>query len=313
MVVTDLHGDYAAYSRYRDHFLALRAEGLAETFVLCGDYLHSDGPPEADGSLQIALDLLRLQRELGPNLSVLLGNHELCHLYGISISKGHQLYGPHFERAMGRHRAAIVQFLDALPFYIRTRAGVTLAHAGACQAAATLSGMKALRNYAHQAELAKVEAHLVGQDRAALRAGLGKLSGQPYADLVADNLGIADPGDPRYDDVLRGTLVMALSPAFQSLWEALFNKNELEYGAWSYAGMLTTFLNSLSDDYVPQRAIVSGHIHVTGGHALVAEKQLRLASWAHARPPEAGEYLLFDAAQPVAGVRDLLAGLHTLP
>ncbi len=313
MAVTDLHGDYEAYSRYRDRFLTLRANGLADCLVICGDYLHGEGAPEADGSLDIMLDLLRLRRELGPNLIVLLGNHELCHLYGISISKGRQVYGPPFEKAMGSHRGAIISFLDTLPFYIRTRAGVALAHAGACQAAATLAGMKSLRDYQHQAELAKVDAHLAGQNRVALRAGLGKLSGQPYAELAAENLGVTDPADPRYDDLLRGTLVMALSPAFQSLWEALFNKNEIEYGAWSYAGMLTTFLHTLSLDYTVQRVLVSGHIHVSGGHAAVAEKQLRLASWAHARPPEAGEYLLFDAAQPVDDWRDLLKGLSPLP
>ncbi len=286
MVVTDLHGDYAVYGRYRDHFLALQASGQADYFLLCGDYVHSEGPPETDGSLDIVLDLLRLRRELGPRLIVLLGNHELPHLYGMTISKGSVVYGPGLEKAMGPHRADIVQFFGELPFYLRTRAGVTVAHAGACPQAATTAGLQELRTYSHQAELDAVDANLAGKDRAALRAGLAKLSGQSYAQLAAENLGITDPQHPRYDDVLRGILVTSLSAPFQTVWDALFNKNEYEYGLRNYTRTVKAFLNSLSEDYVPQRALVAGHIHVDGGHALVAEKQLRLASWAHAAPPK---------------------------
>ena len=312
MVVTDLHGDYAAYSRYRDRFMALRAAGQAEVFLLAGDYLHSATPQETDRSLEIVLDLLRLRETLGPGLVVLLGNHELPHLYGITISKGSLVYGPRFEKAMGSHRASILEFFDDLPFYLRTRAGVAIAHAGACEPATMGSGLQRLRAYSHRAELDKVDAFLADQDRASLRAGLGKLSDQVYANLAAENLGVTDPADPRYDDVLRGVLVTSLSSPFQMVWEALFNKNEDEYGELKYAWILKAFLNSLSEGYGNQRALVSGHISVVGGHQIVAHRQLRLASWAHANPVQAGEYLLFDAGKPIQGVEDLLAGVHSL-
>jgi hypothetical protein len=312
MVVTDLHGDYAAYCRYRDRFFALRAEGQADLFLLAGDYVHSTTPQEADRSLEIVLDLLRLRQTLGPQLVVLLGNHELPHLYGITISKGSLVYGPRFEKAMGPHRPGILEFFDSLPFYVRTRAGVAIAHAGACEPGMTVAGLQRLRDYAHQVELGKVEAFLAEQDRVSLRAGLGKLSNQAYADMVAENLGVTDPTDPRYDDVLRGILVTSLSPAFQSLWEALFNKNEDEYGELKYLRILKAFLSCLSDGYVNQRALVTGHITVVGGHQIVAGQQLRLASWTHAHPVQAGEYLLFDAGQPIQGVENLLAGVHSL-
>src|SRR5512136_249476 len=176
MVVTDLHGDYAAYCRYRDRFFALQAAGQADYFLLAGDYLHSVTPQETDRSLEIVLDLLHLRQALGRALVVLLGNHELPHLYGITISKGSLVYGPRFERAMGPHRADILEFFDSLPFYVRTQAGAAIAHAGACEPAATLGGLHYLRDYSHQAELEKVEAFLSDQDRTSLRAGLGKLS-----------------------------------------------------------------------------------------------------------------------------------------
>ncbi len=312
MVVTDLHGDYAAYCRYRDRFLVLRAEGQANLFLLAGDYLHSPTPQETDRSLEIVLDLLRLRETLGPDLVVLLGNHELPHLYGITISKGSLVYGPRFEKVMGPHRAAILEFFDSLPFYARTRAGVTIAHAGACEGAATVEGLQRLRDFSHHAEMKKVDAFLADQDRTSLRAGLAKLIDQPYADLAAENLGVTDPADPRYDDVLRGILVTSLSPTFQIAWEALFNKNEDEYGELKYARILKACVYSLSDGYVNQCALVAGHVPVIGGHQIVASRQLRLASWTHAHPLQAGEYLLFDAEQPIRGVEDLLAGVHSL-
>ncbi len=49
-----------------------------------------------------------------------------------------------------------------------------------------------------------------------------------------------------------------------------------------------------------------------GGYKVVLGRQLRLASWAHATPPEAGRYLLFDAGRSLAGVEDLIKGLHSV-
>jgi hypothetical protein len=312
MVVTDLHSDYAVYCRYRDRFRELRARGQANVLVFIGDLIHTEGPRRTDGSLAIVLDLLRLRRDLGDGLIVLLGNHEMPHLYGIAISKGGYTYTPQFEIAMSDHRSRIVAFFDELPFYVRTHAGVALAHAGASHAASTPEGLQRLAAYSHSAEMSKVDALLDGQDRASVRAGLAKLSGENYAELVAQNMGLTDPDDPRYDDMLRGVLVTGLSSDFQRVWEATFNKNEHQYGPEEYARLLEDTLAALSEGFVEQRAIVSGHIPVMGGYEVVAGRQLRLASWAHATPPEAGRYLLFDAGRPIATVDDLIKGLHSV-
>jgi hypothetical protein len=312
MVVTDLHGDFPTYCRYRDRFLALRARGQANVLLFVGDLIHSEGPRRIDGSLEMVLDLLRLRRELGDGLIALLGNHELPHLYGIAISKGGYTYTPHFEILMSDHRSEIMGFFDEMPFYVRTQAGVTMAHAGASQAASTLEGLRRLDRYSHSEEMARVDALLEGQDRAAVRAGLAKLSGENYAELVYRNMGITDPSDPRYDDVLRGVLVAGLSYDFQRLWEATFNKNELQYGLEVYTRLLEDFLEALSEGFVEQRALVTGHIPVNGGYEIVAGRQLRLASWAHATPPQAGRYLLFNAGRPISTVEDLLPGLRSV-
>lgn len=310
MVVTDLHGDYPVYCRYRDHFLALRDKGQAEALILNGDFIHGEGPARADGSLKIVLDLIRLRRELGQGLIPLLGNHELPHIYSIGLSRGRVKYTPRFEMAMGDHRPEIIAFFDSLPFYVRTGAGVAVTHAGASLAASTSDGLRQLADYSHADELAKVEALFAGQDRASLRAGLAKFSGQSYEEMVIEELGRAALSESRYDDFLRGLFVTAASADFENLWEALFNRNEHDYP--DYGAILTACLASLSQGYVPQNFLVSGHIAVTGGYALVAGRQLRLASWTHATPNKAGQYLLFDAGRPVESTGQLLKGLMTV-
>jgi hypothetical protein len=45
---------------------------------------------------------------------------------------------------------------------------------------------------------------------------------------------------------------------------------------------------------------------------LITESHLRLASAHHATPREAGQYLLFDTAQPVDRVEGLLPGLGSV-
>ena len=43
MVVTDLHGDWDAYRRYRDCFVDLRSKNLADWLIFTGDLIHSRG------------------------------------------------------------------------------------------------------------------------------------------------------------------------------------------------------------------------------------------------------------------------------
>jgi len=51
---------------------------------------------------------------------------------------------------------------------------------------------------------------------------------------------------------------------------------------------------------------------VRGGHTIVCNRQLRLASWAHATPREAGQFLLFNAGWPLAGIEEVLEGLGSV-
>ena len=46
-VVTDLHGEWGAYARYRDHFLYLHEKGAADYLIFLGDMIHGYGPADA--------------------------------------------------------------------------------------------------------------------------------------------------------------------------------------------------------------------------------------------------------------------------
>ncbi|MBN1487422.1 MAG: metallophosphoesterase, partial [Anaerolineae bacterium] len=150
MVVTDLHGDWPLYARYRDVFLELRARGLAQTLVITGDFIHSNGAPGDDQSLAIVLDILDLKEILEDALVVLLGNHELPHIYHIPLAKGDQVFTPSFEQAIQGHREEVLDFFTALPFYVRTQAGVAICHAGAFPGIHTPGTLERLWNYSHR-------------------------------------------------------------------------------------------------------------------------------------------------------------------
>lgn len=312
MAVTDLHGDWPLYQRYRDIFLALRERGLADTLVIAGDYVHSEGPPETDRSLDITLDLMALRETLGPRLIVLLGNHELAHLYAVVLSKGDHTYTPRFEAALGKHRDAVLAFFGSLPFFIRTRAGVAICHAGAFPQATDRAALAQLCAFSHRDVWARGAARAPLHRRAALRRRVGALSEAPYDALVRDYFAITDPADPHYDDYLISQLVMA-DPAFELLWSAFFENDALQEGGTAYAGYVAALLRHLSEGYAPQSLLVTGHIGCRGGYRVLAGgRQLRLASGIHAHPYDSARYLLFDAGKPVGDVKALLPGIGSV-
>jgi hypothetical protein len=133
MVVTDLHGDWDAYARYRDRFVTLHTARQADCLIFMGDLIHREPGAGPDRSLDIVLDILKLQERYSDALLYLCGNHELPHLYGFVLGKGRTEYTPGFEVALSQsgRRADVLELFESLPFFIRTAAGVSIAHAGA--------------------------------------------------------------------------------------------------------------------------------------------------------------------------------------
>jgi hypothetical protein len=312
VVVADLHGDWEAYARCRDRFVELRASGQADWLLFAGDLIHREPGDGPDQSLDIVLDILALRDTYGDAIIALCGNHELPHLYGLVLGKGTTTYSSPFEKALSAsgRRADVLKLFEALPFYVRTAAGVCVAHAGAFPGFADAADT--LFSWDHSAVRAWADAQLDQAEREELRRGYTRLSGEEsYAAMARDYLAVAGPDDPRFDDLLRGFLVTA-HPHWRQLRSALFTRCEQEHGDQAYVHALNDMLGQLSGDYTPQCWMVAGHMRVDGGHLLVAERHLRLASAAHATPRGAGQYLLFDAGRPVGRVEELLVGLQNL-
>ncbi|MCL4238036.1 MAG: metallophosphoesterase [Anaerolineae bacterium] len=314
MVVTDLHGDGDAFDRYVAQFRQLYASGEAQRLIFLGDLIHSYGAARHDRSLEILHQVMALRAELGPDTVImLLGNHEMPHIYGVSLAKGEIEFTPRFERALGADRATVLAFLDGLPFYVRTAAGVMLSHAG--PVSEVIPHVEMLRAFEHSALLAQADAALAqAADLAPYYEHYEQVHGAPYLDDARHYLAVSGPSDPRYSHLLRAFLIAEQSRPFAVLWEALFTQNELGLTEYGYVQIAQQFLEAFSAGApAPQRVIVSGHIVTPlGGYMLVNRYHLRLSSAAHARPREAGHYLLLDCAQPVRAANELLPALGTV-
>ncbi|MBN1200217.1 MAG: metallophosphoesterase [Anaerolineae bacterium] len=314
MIVTDLHGDRDAFNRCLNLYNTMRKRGDAQYLVFLGDLIHGNDSPRDDDSLGIVLDLIAVRQALGEDsVIVLLGNHEMPHIYGVSLARGNIEYTPRFEHALGAHREQVLSFFESLPFYVQTTAGVLLSHAG--PALDSLWHVDTLRHFDHRAILDEADAVLQQADE---KGDLDNLYRHfqasyraPYREIAYRYLAVRDPDDPRYPHLLRAFIVSNQSREFQILWNALFATNERGLTDTAYLTGCQRFLDAFSAGApAPQRVAVSGHIATPAGHQIVNDHHLRLSSAAHAHPRKAGEYLLLDCAKPVQTATDLLGRLR---
>ena len=313
MVVTDLHGDWDIYRRYRDRFIYLQAKGQADCLIFTGDLIHSE-KSTSDYSLDIVLDVLSMRETYGDAIIYLCGNHEMPHIYSISLTRGGRVCTSSFEKAMveSGYRAEIIKLFKELPFYIRTQAGVSLAHAGAADCIAEPVNADLLFRWNHQSILEWAEEVMAEQNLAKLRGSfVHQHHDVPYAQLAERLLALSGPEDPRFDHLLRGYIVSGHPWFGKVLWPALFSRNEHQYGANNYADYVDTLLQIFSKDFAPQILLVAGHISINGGYQIIG-RQLRLASGYHAKPQHDSHYLLFDTARQIMDMDDLLDGLGTV-
>ncbi len=313
-VVTDLHGEWEPYARYRDHFLELREMGQADTLIFLGDVIHGYGPEEYDYSLPIVLDIIRLQRELGPQTVImLLGNHEFPHIYHIPLSKGDMVFTPRFEQDMGRHREEVIDFFKGLPFIVRTPGGVMMTHAGPGATTATGKAAEMLLDFNHDKLLREADRLLNQSDvQDLLQRTFGSRAGD-YEENVRSLLAVNGPDDPRYYDLLRGIIVSNLEPEWSILWDFFFSQCEEGHPRNIYHNIVSHFLRLFSRTGNIQTVVVTGHIRVLGGYEVVADWHLRLASWAHATPNEAGSFLLFPVTEHFQEAEELIPYIHPIP
>ncbi len=320
MVVTDLHGAWDVYCVLRDRFLEAHRRGEIDRFVICGDLIHSEGTEETDSSLEMLLDMMAMQAEFGSDTVImLLGNHELPHIYGLSLAKGSVQYTPRFEAALTRldqyyhslfRRRNIIEFLASLPFFVRTRAGVMLTHAGASSAVGSVALFERLMKIDHFKIVATADHELNNYDVESLRRGYAHFTGISYEEQAKRFLAVSGPEDPRYNDLLRVLFLSGQNTDFDLLWNTLFSQNEMD-GNTNYLSTIKNFLNYVSKvSPYEQRVLVAGHIGVKGGYGQVGSQQLRLASYTHAFPKSAGQYLLLDCGREVHTSADLIGSLR---
>lgn len=137
IVVTDLHGNLADFSRYMQIWEDFEAEDLEgeNHFILTGDFIHSMNGP--DGSIEI-LESLIPRWEDSQNFHLLLGNHEWATLTGVPVYKGgfNQTLGFEFllkEKFRDGWMAKLeeyAEFFKKLPLAVKTVNNVFISHAG---------------------------------------------------------------------------------------------------------------------------------------------------------------------------------------
>jgi hypothetical protein len=310
-VVTDLHGNWEAYSALRDRFLARRARGEAHYFVLLGDMIHGYETEAEDRSLDILLDLVALRDRLGPNVVIpLLGNHELPHLYGAQLSFGPLEFTARFEHALGTKRRAVDDLLEGLPFLVRTPGGVALTHAGATERVAFPSAARRLRHFSHATLRARLDALLAERGLIGTIHALLCVSEEDYAEMARSSLAVDGPADPRYPFLVRSLLLGACAPDWPELWDMLSSPCEQRIGGEAYRPVLARFLDSISEGGPEQRVLVTGHLAVKDGFSVVAGRQLRIATWTHSLPRESGRVLTFDVTRRFEDAAELASNLE---
>lgn len=321
MIVTDLHGAWDAYRRLRDIFLAEQAKGSIDRLIVCGDLIHSEGSEEVDASLDMLLDVMTMQAELGKDkVTMLLGNHELPHIYGLTLAKGTVEYTPRFEAALTRldqrykasyKRKEVRAFLSQLPLFVRTKAGVLLTHAGASGDVSSVKHVERLENINHDDLIAIADRELKKFDIGSLQRGYSHFTGISYDEQVRHYLAVGGSDDPRYNELLRVLFLSGQNTDFDLMWNTLFSQNELDIGESAYLKILKNFLQYFSDaGSMEQRVVVAGHISVKDGFAEIGRQQLRFASCTHAFPRRSARYLIMDCAKQVNAASELVSGLR---
>ncbi len=316
MVVTDLHGSWHAYQQTLSRFFAHHERGEAHRLIFCGDVVHARRRGDDDASLKILHDIMRLQAEWGQERVMLLcGNHEIPHIYGTTLSRGDHEYTHTLEWQLQNAEATapykreeVRRFLRGLPFYVWTKAGVTLTHAGAPPHSELQDTLMNLLTFDHDAVLRLADDQLKRYDIKHMTKDAN------YVRQARQFLAVQNNKDPRLTELLRGQLISQTSEAFGELWSAFFGHNESDSGFTVYLADVESFLAQTSTfSPYPQAFLVAGHVTVrAGGYQWVGEKHLRIASYAHATPLEKGRYLLFDCGAPVKNAKDLEAGLRPL-
>ena len=290
MVVTDLHGNLQDYELVMQTFEKLKDKGEAGHLVITGDVVHGY-PQYEDRSKDILVDLI----ERGANtpdsdIQVLLGNHDMVHIYHIVLRKVPLEFTHGFEEAIANDRQKFIDFFMSMPFAVRTAGGVLLNHTGA-------------------------SAIIGSGEEGRYGVTFDYLASWPHEDILQEVSRIAEAKDyPSHTDSFNPAIgqIFNLTHRGKFLWEFLMNKNEGSYGE-EYLRLIPSFLEWMGVGHeTPLTVMVNGHIGVPEGARVSSEHQLRISSSYGARSDADKAYLVFDASEKYAGAEDLISQCRKL-
>ena len=169
------------------------------------------------------------------------------HIYGVSLAKGDIEFTPRFEHVLGDHRARVLAFFESLPFYVRTAAGVMLAHAGPAHEASP--------NMSRRCVTSITSAILRDADQALGAGGRSDAALPPVQRVIWRALrrrGRLLPGGPGAGRSALHALaarvydLAAESSRSRMLWDTLFTTNEIGLTEWVYLQSCQQFLAAFS-------------------------------------------------------------------
>lgn len=330
MVVADIHGDLEDYKRIKDIYHQKKESGELNGLIFAGDMIHSYC--EEDKSKEITDDLINLTKE-DKNIHVLLGNHELAHIYNFTFAREGKEVTSNFEIAIKDNREKYIEFFKSLPLYVRTQGGVVISHAGASKEVSRLDRLEDLIELNHD-DILKENMEdsdkgfntLTIKQKEEFKKNLEQhLYGMPYEEALKRFRGVDAKGKEKYESLLQGEFFHKSHlfqrhsgeeemPNLDMVWllDMLFNGNENTYSRSDYLDIINKFLAKMSEDYTAQRFLVSGHIHKEAGFDNFEDKQLRIDSSAEVANPTAKSFLIIDANKTYFSVQELAENLCSL-
>lgn len=320
LVAADIHGNWVDYQKIQNLFMVMRNEGKADKLVFLGDLIHAyEGE---DSSLKI---LEHLVSNADPDVIALLGNHELMHIYHLNVSKNGQKLAEKLEEEIERiekDREVYVRFMKQMPYAIRTKGGVILAHTGPnppmtgvginpIYAALVMpdqpSKDKDTQNRVYTTTPEKAFNFIVNLDHDKLLEGLKQMTKKVieagYKNHLAEDF--FDDYSPQLGEMCLHTNIGMY------LWDIFFKNNEQEFDERFYSMMQERYLETMSAGGRPQKLIVTGHMTEPLGFKVVGNNQIRMCS-SYGASDEKKTLLIVDSAKEYLGFEKLGESLFKL-
>lgn len=309
MVVADIHGNLPDYEKIKEIYQKKKEAGEVKGLIIAGDIIHTYGGE--DKSKEIVDNLIELTKN-DENVHVLLGNHEMASIYNFTLVKpGFAEFTYNLELAIKDNREKYIDFFKSFPFYIRTKGGIIISHAGPSKGAGNIEEIIKL-DHDEILEKNKEEFEALSPEE---KTGFKRLMeqevyGASFEKILKEFRGIDPQDKEKSESFLQGEFFFRKGVSL--LGDILFNGNEESYGPLGYLLVMEEFLEEMSKGYTPQNLIISGHVHPKAGFEIFEHEQLRIASSAEIVDPAAKSFIIIDAGKEYLSAKELAENVHSL-